>query len=92
MFLTTQMNLSEGELVLLSDACQWAIAYYRDVMRPRLEDRELEVLWDLGYNPAEGEEEGEFLNALESIPFNIREFDLLDRRLNEEILKLQTTE
>ena len=42
-------------------------------MLPRLRERDVDTLLDLGYNPAEGEEEAEFINALESVASDLRE-------------------
>jgi hypothetical protein len=77
MLLTAQLNLSQLDLVLLSNACHWASVYYREVMLPRLQERDFDALLDLGYDPEEGEEEGEFINALEGVNSDMRELALL---------------
>jgi hypothetical protein len=91
MSIITQLDLSRSDLVLLSEACWAAGFYYEEFVRPRLRERDLEMLESLGYQPAEGEEEAEFINALERISFDIRELYLLEVRLNEEIKKLPAT-
>jgi hypothetical protein len=82
-----QLNLSKTDLVLLSAACSWAGTYLLELL-PRLRERDLDALLELACEPEEGEEEAEFIKAMESIDSDIRELDLLENRLFEEIEKL----
>jgi hypothetical protein len=91
MSITTQLDLSRSDLQLLSLACWAAGFYYEEFIRPRLRERDLEMLESLGYQPAEGEEEAAFIHALEGISFDAREIYLLEVRLNEELKKLPVT-
>jgi hypothetical protein len=88
--MTTQLNLSKRDLFLLNGACGWAASYLGDMLL-RLQERDAEALFDLGYGSGEGdEEEADFLKARESIDSDIQELHLLEHRLFEEIEKLAT--
>jgi hypothetical protein len=91
MSITNRLDLSRSDLVLLSEACWAAAIYYEEFVRARLLARDPIMLESLGYDPAEGEEEAAFINALERISFDCREIYLLEVRLNEELKKLPVT-